>query len=215
MNSCYTISVNSRGGTYAWGCQFRPIIAFPRGVADSGSLADSWGVADSRGLAHPDRIATIGDTKMTLLNSLRNSLRKPLSGGDAEVDVAEPTRSDDTQADDTQVPIPDYDRLNERDLVAELSEHSQAELAAIETYEGSHKDRPAVFNKLSYLRGQEPLEGYDALTVKEILAGLKGADTETLKKTRLYERKFQHRPDVLEEVADALREQRPASVHRE
>jgi hypothetical protein len=71
-----------------------------------------------------------------------------------------------------------------------------------------------VFDKLRYLRGQEPLQGYDALSVQEILAGLEGADSETLQTTRVYERKFQKRPDVLDEVATALRERRAAPTHR-
>ena len=126
-----------------------------------------------------------------------------------KVDVAETTRTDDSQ-----LPIPGYDRIKDKDLIAELSKHTQAELAAIETFERSHKKRLPVFNKLRYLRGNEPLPDYDALSVKEILAGLEGADMETLQRTRVYERKFQRRPDVLEEVATTLRERRPASVRR-
>jgi hypothetical protein len=90
---------------------------------------------------------------MTILNSLQ----KPFSGGDAQVDGAETTRSDD---------------------------------------------------------GQLPIPGYDTLGVKEILAGLEGADSETLQATRVYERKFQKRPDVLDEVATALRQRRAAPTHR-
>jgi hypothetical protein len=138
---------------------------------------------------------------MTLLNSLQNRF----SGGDARVDVAETSRSDGSQP-----PIPGYDRFNDRDLMAELSKHSQAELAAVETYEHSHKDRPVVFNKLRYLRGQQPLEDYDALSVQEILARLEGADMAMLQSVRVYERKFQHRPDVLDEVATAIGERLPA-----
>jgi hypothetical protein len=142
---------------------------------------------------------------MTIFDSLR--FKRFILG--REVDVAETTRTDDSQ-----LPIPGYDRITDKHVVAELSNHSQAELGAIETYERSHKDRPAVFNKLRYLRGQEPLHGYDALGVKEILAGLEGADTGTLQRTRVYERKFQRRPDVLEQIATTLREQRPASTRR-
>jgi hypothetical protein len=142
---------------------------------------------------------------MTILNSLR----KRFSGRDAGVDATETTRSGDSE-----LPIPGYDRIGNKDVVAELSKHSQAELTAIETYECSHKDRPAVANKLRYLRGKQPLPDYDALSAKEILEELEGADTETLQRTRVYERKFQHRPDVLEEIATTLRERRPASVHR-
>jgi hypothetical protein len=133
------------------------------------------------------------------------SLQKRFSGGDARVGAAETSRSDDTQ-----VPIPGYDRFNDRDLMAELSKHSQAELAAVDTYEHSHKDRPVVFNKLRYLRGQQPLEDYDTLSVKEILAKLEGTDMAMLQSVRVYERKFQHRPDVLDEVATAIRERLPA-----
>jgi hypothetical protein len=142
---------------------------------------------------------------MTILNSLQ----KRFSGGDAQVDVAETSRSDDSQ-----LPIPGYDRISNKNLIAELSKHTQAELAAIETYERSHKKRPPVFDKLRYLRGQEPLQDYDALSVKEILTGLEGADMETLQRTRVYERKFQNRPDVLDQVATAIRERHPASTHR-
>lgn len=168
------------------------------------------GVRNSCDVAHPDRIATIGDTKMTILNSLQERF----SGGDAQVDGAETDGAETTRSDDSQLPIPGYDRIGNKDLIAELSKHSQVELAAIETYERSHKKRVPVFDKLRYLRGQEPIQDYDALSVKEILAGLEGVETETLQRTRVYERKFQNRPNVLEEVATALRERRPASTQR-
>jgi hypothetical protein len=196
-----------KGGIYAWD----PQAAFPRGVTDSGGLADSCGVAYAGGLADPDRDTRIGDTKMTILDSHR--FKRFILG--REVGAEEKTRSDADQLPDAgQLPIPGYDRIKDKDLIAELSEHSQAELAAIETYEHSHKERLAVFDKLRYLRGPEPLQNYDALGVKEILAGLEGADMATLQRTRVYERKFQRRPDVLEEVADAIRERKSASVQR-
>jgi hypothetical protein len=139
-----------------------------------------------------------------------SSLQQRFSGRDAHVGIAETTRSDHSQ-----LPIPGYDRISNKHLIAELSKHSQAELSAIDTYERSHKNRPPVFDKLRYLRGKEPLEGYDDLSVEEILAALEGADIETLQRTRQYERKFQRRPDLLDEVATALREHRPASNHRD
>jgi hypothetical protein len=142
---------------------------------------------------------------MTILNSQR--FKRFILG--RKIDGAEPTRTDHGQ-----LPITGYNRLKEKDLIPQLSNHSQAELGAIETYEMSHKKRLAVFDKLRYLRGPEPLQNYDALSVEQILTGLEGADIGTLQRTRLYERKFQRRPDVLEQVADALREQSPAKVHR-
>jgi hypothetical protein len=149
--------------------------------------------------------------EMTILNSQR--FKRFILGREVdvagEVDAVEPSQSDDSP-----LPIPGYDRIKDKDLITELSKHSQAELAAIETYERSHKKRLAVFDKLRYLRGQEPLQGYDALGVKEILVGLEGADVGTLQRTRVYERKFQRRPDLLEEVATSIRGHRPASVNR-
>jgi hypothetical protein len=142
--------------------------------------------------------------------SILNFLQKRPSGDGAHPGVAETKGQDDGQ------PIPGYDRINDKHLIAELREHSQAELTAIDTYERSHKNRTPVFHKLRYLRGQQPLEGYDDLSVEEILAGLEGAGTESLQRTRGYERKFQRRPDILEKVAAALHdERRSGSTHRD
>ena len=142
---------------------------------------------------------------MSILNFLH---RRPSDRG-AHVGGAETDR-----VDDNQLPIPGYDRISNKHLIAELSNHSQAELAAIETYERSHKKRSPVFDKLRYLRGKEPLQDYDTLGVKEILAGLEGADMATLRRTRVYERKFQRRPDVLENVAAGLHADRSSSARR-
>ncbi len=100
-----------------------------------------------------------------------------------------------------RLPFAGYDRLDARQVVEALSEHSQLELEAVESYERSHQNRLPVLDKLRYMRGREPLPGYDALSVEEILTALEEADLATIKKVRGYERKFAHRPDVLEEVA--------------
>ena len=92
-----------------------------------------------------------------------------------------------------------------------LSDRSQVELEAAEVYERHHKDRGPVLAKLNYMRGREPLPGYDALSVEEILAALEEADLATIKKVRGYERKFANRPGVLEEVA-RVHSNRQASV---
>ena len=141
---------------------------------------------------------------MTLLNSLRHGF----SGDDAQSTAAKAAGSDEGE------PLPDYDRISTKHLIPALSKHSQVELTAIDTYERSHKKRLPVFDKLRYLRGEEPLQGYDTLGVKEILAGLEGADIATLRRTRVYERKFQRRPDVLEPVAAALHADRFPSARR-
>jgi hypothetical protein len=99
------------------------------------------------------------------------------------------------------LPFAGYDRLDDREVIDELSDHSQTELEALESYERSHENRVSVLDKLRYMRGSEPLPGYDALSVEEIVTALQDADLATIKKVRGYERKFANRPDVLEEVA--------------
>jgi hypothetical protein len=98
------------------------------------------------------------------------------------------------------LPFAGYDRLDARKVVDSLSDHSQIELEAVEGYERSHESREPVLNKLRYMRGSEPLPGYDALSVEEIVPALDRADPATIKKVRGYERKFANRPDVLEAV---------------
>ena len=98
------------------------------------------------------------------------------------------------------LPFAGYDRLDDRQVVDGLSDHSQIELEAVESYERSHQDRQQVLDKLRYMRGREPLPGYDALNVEEIVSALEDADVATISKVRGYERKFANRPDVLKEV---------------
>lgn len=96
-------------------------------------------------------------------------------------------------------------------MVDGLSEHTQVELEAVESYERSHKARQPVFDKLRYLRGPEPLPGYDALGNEEIRAAVETADLATVKRVRAYERKFRNRPGVLEVVDRVRRARRKAS----
>jgi hypothetical protein len=117
-------------------------------------------------------------------------------------------------ASSAELPLEGFERLDDHEVISELSKHSQVELAEIETFERSHQDRPVVLDKLRYLRGPEPLSDYDALSAEAISAEIDEIDVATLRRIRVYERKFQHRPTVLEPVADALRDRRPASVHR-
>lgn len=133
---------------------------------------------------------------MTILGALseRLSVRRasdlPQAPGDA------PAGS----AGDAELPFAGYDGLDDSQVIHGLSEHSQIELEAVESYERSHKNREPVLDKLRWMRGREPLPGYDALDVEEIVAVLGDADLATIKKVRAYERKFANRPAVLDEV---------------
>lgn len=132
---------------------------------------------------------------MKILDALRN--RRPGgSGADTQAAGSSP--------DEEELPISGYDRLKEKEIAEQLSQLSQVELATLETYERAHEARPVVLDKLRYMRGSEPLPGYDALTTEQIAEALAGADAETVKAVRDYERKFHRRQSVLDETARVL-----------
>jgi hypothetical protein len=132
---------------------------------------------------------------MKLIDALRGR-RARGSVPDAEVTTDSP--------DDPKLPIPGYDRLKDKEVAGQLSQLSQVELAAVEAYERAHEGRPVVLDKLRYMRGSEPLPGYDALPAEQVAKALEGADAATVKAVRDYERKFQNRRSVLEETARVL-----------
>jgi hypothetical protein len=67
------------------------------------------------------------------------------------------------------LPLPGYDRLNVSQIIARLPRVSQVELTAVDHYERAHANRIDVLNKLRYLRGPEPVDGYDVLGPEEIV----------------------------------------------
>jgi hypothetical protein len=127
-------------------------------------------------------------------------LRKGSSRGDA----GDPGSAEASSRDGGHLPISGYDRLDDKQVGARLHELSQVELAAVETYERSHKDRREVLDKLRYMHTCEPLPSYDALSPEQIATALAGADAETVKAVRDYERKFGHRKQVMDEAARVL-----------
>ena len=133
---------------------------------------------------------------MKILERLRNHSPRA-EAGDPGSAGASPTDAD-------QLALSGYDQLDHKKIGARLPELSQVELGAVETYERSHQDRPEVLDKLRYLRGAEPLQGYDDLNPGQIAEALAGADAETVKAVRDYERRFGHRRQVLDEAARVL-----------
>jgi hypothetical protein len=112
-------------------------------------------------------------------------------------------------------PVSGYDKLKTKEVIASLTSHSQVELAEIEEYERAHQDRPMVFDKLRWLRQDEPLPGYDALESGEVLAALDETDIAGIKRVRGYERKFRARREVLDEVSRLHHERRRPLVSRD
>jgi hypothetical protein len=112
-------------------------------------------------------------------------------------------------------PIAGYDGFKDKELIASLSSHSQVELARIESYERTHQARRTVFDKLRWLRQDEPLAGYDALSSGEVVSALDKADVAAIKRVRGYERKFGARREVLDEVTRLHRERRVPLASRD
>jgi hypothetical protein len=131
---------------------------------------------------------------MNILKRLRN--RSPAGTGD--IDPVEAGTADEQRS------ASRYDHVADKKVVGQLPQLSQVELAEVETHERSHQDRSVVLNKLHWLKGSEPLPGYDALETEEIVQALGGADAETVKAVREYERHHQNRLVVRSEVARVL-----------
>ncbi len=150
---------------------------------------------------------------MSLRDFMRDRFAQPgagrANGSDGGATATAPADATAAPA-DAPVPYEGYESLDDREVVAGLSDHSQVELTAVDAYERSHKDRVPVLNKLRFLRRQEPVPGYDALGVEEIVALTATADVEILDRIRSYERNFANRPKVLEEVIERQRVLRAA-----
>jgi hypothetical protein len=93
-----------------------------------------------------------------------------------------------------------YDRLDAEDVLPRLGRLSQVELTEIEGYERAHAQRAQVLNKLRYLRGDEPVAGYDAMSPDDVAAALHDADLTTISRVRAYERRMRRRDAVLADV---------------
>jgi len=145
----------------------------------------------------------------------RNAFRRNRAESPEGEDSASPGGSE-TAPSDASEPFDGYGRLNDRQVMASLKQHSQVELIAIEGYERAHQARLPVLDKLRYMRGSEPVAGYDAMDSDEAVALLAETDMPTIKRIRAYERKFAGRRVVLEKVVEvharALAEQAPATA---
>jgi hypothetical protein len=166
-----------------------------RCVHDYRTHPDPCGIADASRVADPGRL-----TDSAPLNGSRGDTK---TGG---------TKMTTSNVDE---PIAGYDRLKTKELLASLASHSQVELAEIESYERAHQDRQVLFDKLRWLRQEEPLPGYDAMSTEEVVAALENADLSAIKRVRSYERKFGARRTILDEAAHLHRERRVPLVSRD
>jgi hypothetical protein len=119
-------------------------------------------------------------------------------------EAGDPGSAEASSAGDQRLPIARYDQLDDKEVTGRLSPLSQVELAAVEAYERSHRDRPVVLNRLRWLRGSEPPPGYDALESDDVIRALADADAATIKAVRSYERHHRDRREVRAEIARIL-----------
>jgi hypothetical protein len=133
---------------------------------------------------------------MKILDRLRN--RRPPG------EASHPGSTKASSAKQRHLPIARYDELDGKQVSSGLARLSQVELATVEANERSHRKRPVVLNRLRWLRGSEPLPGYDALPSDEIVRALADADAATVKAVRSYERHHRDRPEVRAEVARVI-----------
>ena len=101
-------------------------------------------------------------------------------------------------ASEQDLAIDNYDSLNVDDVVGQLTELSQIDLAKIDAYERKHENRSTVLSRIDSLRGNEPWPGYDELTVDEIKKALARADAKQSREVREYERRHKEREGVLQ-----------------
>ncbi len=94
-----------------------------------------------------------------------------------------------------ETPIADYDDLNAGQIVARLSDLSQAELAAVLAYERGGRNRRAIVERAQALTADPPWAGYDEADTAEILARL---DEAIAGSVRDYESRHRRRVTVLE-----------------
>jgi hypothetical protein len=133
---------------------------------------------------------------MKILDRLRNRSPRGDSGDPGSVEAR--------PAHEQRLPIAGYDQFDGKQLIPQLSHLSQVELATVDAHERSHRDRPVVLNRLRWLRGDEPLPGYDALDSDEVIDALADADAATVKAVRSYERHHRDRRAVQAEVARVI-----------
>ena len=133
---------------------------------------------------------------MRILGGLRNGSSNGPDGARGSAEAS--------SADEQPLPIARYDQLEGKQVFPQLSQLSQVELAAVETHERSHRNRPVVLNRLRWLRASEPLPGYDALDSDEIIRILADAGAATVKAVRSYERHHRDRGEVRAAVARVL-----------
>src|SRR5215207_8593067 len=95
-------------------------------------------------------------------------------------------------------PTSDYESLTASEAVGKLSDFTQDQLKATIAYERAHRKRATVIERAQSLREDEPFNGYDDLTARDVAQRLTDADEATARRVREYEGRHKRRVEVLE-----------------
>ena len=98
----------------------------------------------------------------------------------------------------TQPPASDYESLTASEVVGRLAEFTQEQLKLTIAYERAHRKRTTVIERAQSLQEDEPFDGYDALTARDVAQRLTEADEATVRRVREYEGRHKRRVEVLE-----------------
>jgi ferritin-like metal-binding protein YciE len=119
------------------------------------------------------------------------------AGGEPSYDPATTGAADAVRgkAAEPELPIADYAGQNAGQIVAQLSDLSQAQLATVLAYERGRRNRRTIVERAQALTADPPWAGYDDADAAEILARLNEAIAGTV---RDYESRHRRRVTVLE-----------------
>ena len=95
-------------------------------------------------------------------------------------------------------PITDYPSLNAGEATGKLTDFTQEQLRATIAYERAHKKRATVIERAQSLQEDEPFDGYDELTARDVAQRLSSGDEATARRVREYEGRQRRRVEVLE-----------------
>jgi hypothetical protein len=118
-------------------------------------------------------------------------------------EVVEETVSGAT-AKEEDLPVSGYDSLTADEIVSRLPGLSQSDLVKVAAYERAHENRQTVLERTDSLRDSPPWPEYDEQNVDQIRSALAGADAETAKAVRDYERRHKNRTGVIEATERVL-----------
>jgi ferritin-like metal-binding protein YciE len=132
-----------------------------------------------------------------LIPDLTRATAAARAGGHASYDATTTGAADAVRgaAAEPELPIADYDEQNTGQIVARLSDLTQAQLAAVLAYERGRRNRRTIVERAEALTGNPPWAGYDEADAAEIVARLDEARAGSV---RDYESRHRRRVAVLE-----------------